>query len=167
MIVIMKMIMNNDNYDQHDRNHDDPEHWNMTAWKWWQDDDDRHHDGNHDDHEHLIAWKRWRDEWVLNYVLHLYWCMMIVIMMMFMMMMMIIIMTKTMMIMNIKQLGSDDGMSEYGDDRGSEDLSLWQVWNLFFFFDGGDIDDEDLDGGVIDDYDFNGDEELFFFDWII
>ena len=27
----------------------------------------------------------------------------------------------------ICQLGSDDGMSEYGDDRGSEDLSLWQV----------------------------------------
>jgi hypothetical protein len=24
------------------------------------------------------------------------------------------------------ELGSDDGMSEYGDDRGSEDLSLWQ-----------------------------------------
>ena len=35
----------------------------------------------------------------------------------------------------------------------------------FSFFDGGDIDDDDSDGGVIDDYDFNGDEELFFFDW--
>ena len=31
-----------------------------------------------------------------------------------------------------QQLGSDDGMSEYGDDRGSEDLSLWQVFLHIF-----------------------------------